>query len=466
VNEIKEAVNLVDVYQEFTKNFLTLLDSVQGRSTFKCLKSLKKFQQLDSEKIRKIQLERLRHLLRFSYEHVPYYHKVFRENNLKPHDIQDLADLEKLPILTKDIIRKNFQELIATNYSAKGTVLCSTSGTTGEPICFLKTKQQQSWENAAGYLATSWYGFDPGYKHALLWALPSSLSVWQKKLNFLVREKVLNTFKMSQETLRQFAREMTTFKPDVLRGYSTMLHFFAHFAKEEGIEIRPRSVVATGEDLVDYQRREIQDVFGCDSFSFYASREISAIAAECFTHEGYHVMDSNVVLEIIKDGLQIHTEETGMIVLTGLTNYGMPLIRYQIGDLARLSTEKCSCGKSLSLIKKIDGRISDILIDVNSYYSASPSAHYVFKGLPVKQYQIVQETAEKIKIKIVRGEGYSEKDAEVITQRVQQYLGTFNVTFEYVYCISPQRSGKMRVIKSQLPRKRLSNVFSYPCNTN
>ena len=452
-------MTIMNVHQALTKELFTpLLEHRQGRESLKQYEVLKKIQWFSPKEIEKIQLKRLKHLLKVSYEYVPYYRKVFRERKLKPSDFHDLEDLKKLPILTKDILRNNFWKLTSTN-CPRGTKLYSTSGTTGEPVNFLKTRKQVSWENGAGYLITSWYGLDPGYKHGLIWALRSPLAVWQRKLNILLRQRILNSFQMSNDSLHKFARELTTFKPEVLRGYSNTLHFFAQFVRKAGFEIRPKVVVSTGEALASHQRQEIQDVFGCDVFSFYASREISAIAAECHAHRGYHIMADNVILETIKDGFSVDCDETGVITLTNLCNYAMPLIRYKLGDLGSLSCEKCSCGIGLPLLKSLDGRISDILVDSNSRYSATPSAHYVFKNLPITQYQIVQNRKGEIQILIIPDEGFSENDVNTIRQRVQQYLGSFEVSFKYVKSISRHKAGKRRVIISQVPCLKLLDTL-------
>lgn len=437
--------------------FIPLLDFKQGRASIKCFEELQRFQWLPSDEIHKIQRRKLKALLKFSYDTVPYYHRVFRELKLKPSDIHDLCDLEKLPILTKDVLRKNFWDLISTKYNSGQLEVCSTSGTTGEPVSFIKSPHQKSWENGAGYLLTSWYGFNPGYKHAVIWALSSPLSVWQKKLNILLRQRVFNSFQMTREGITSFARELATFKPEVLRGYSNMLHFFALFVKKNNIEVHPGAVVATGEELLDYQRRDIKDVFGCDVFSFYASREVSAIAAECPMHQGHHIMADNLILETIKDGLPLESEEIGAITLTNLCNYAMPLIRYQLGDLGSISTEKCACGRTLPLLTSIDGRISDILVDRHSKYTASPSVHFIFKGLPVEQYQIIQESEHGLIIKLVRGKTYTEQIEKTILQRISKYLGSFDVVFDYVDLISFHKSGKKRVIISNLPMSSIIN---------
>jgi phenylacetate-CoA ligase len=258
---------------------------------------------------------------------------------------------------------------------------------------------------------------------------------------------------MSQGKIRKFAYELIKFKPDVLRGYGSAIYFFAQFIKKEEIKVNPKIVITTGDGLMGYERQQIREIFECDVFDFYASREISAIAAECPTHQGYHVTAENLALEIVKDGEPVADGETGIVLITNFNNYAMPFIRYCIGDLAKSSGEKCSCGRNLPLIESIEGRMSDVLVNANGTYTASPSAHYVFKGLKIRQYQIIQEDYEQITIKIVKEKGFSERDIQSILQRTREYLGPFKVNLEFVNSILQEKSGKRRVIISRVPFK-------------
>ena len=177
------------------------------------------------------------------------------------------------------------------------------------------------------------------------------------------------------------------------------------------------------------------------------------MAAECPEQTGYHIMSPNVILEFIRDNQPVSLGEMGKIVVTDLHNYAMPFIRYENGDLGMPSDEKCPCGRGMPLMKGVVGRVTDILV-IGDKFISSPSLTLLFKDLPIKQYQLVQETETEITIKIVKGDGYCDKHTEQIRSLIQNYLGSnINITIELVTAILSSESGKYRFIISRVPLK-------------
>jgi phenylacetate-CoA ligase len=193
-------------------------------------------------------------------------------------------------------------------------------------------------------------------------------------------------------------------------------------------------------------------------YDYYGSREIGAMAAECEEHNGFHISAENVAMEFLRDGEQV-SEESGLIYVTNLRNYGMPFIRYEIGDVGKPSLESCSCGRGLPMIESLEGRASQFMAvrdkDTGKIIPVSTAAPGIIGNLlmyvPVNSYRIVQESLEKIVIQVVAGEEYSQKDTDFLVNHLNEYLrGRITVEVNKVDYLPPLPSGKRSVFISKI----------------
>ncbi len=435
-----------------------LFTKVTGRDDFwRYYAELEKSQYLSSEEIRGIQLTRLKALLNHAYDNVPYYRRRFKEAGLKPEDLRTADDLARLPILTKKDIKANFNDLVAVNFPGKEMIPYSTGGSTGEPLQFYVTRQAKRWGSAAAFRAYKWYGYEIGDKAAYLWGarrdLPAKRRMTNQLGNLFFRRIYLDAFNMSETELKYFVLRLTEFKPRAIIAYASAAYLLARYVKQRGIEgVTPKVVITQAEKLFDHQRQLIKDMFSCEVFDFYGSREVSAIASECPRHNGYHISAENVVLEFVRDNEPVPPGDIGKILVTDLNNYAMPFIRYENEDLGVSSDSVCSCGINLPLMKSVEGRITDTLV-IRGKFISSPALTLVFKDMPVDQYQIMQESEDKIVVKIVKGSGYTDADTLVLSELLQRYLGTIEVNIVFVDSIPVGPSGKHRFIASKVPLK-------------
>jgi len=419
---------------------------------------LQKTQWFKREEILDIQRKRLRSLIKHAYENVPYYHALFKERDLRPEDIKTVEDLNKLPTLTKNDIRNNSSDIIAKNFLRSQMISYSTGGTTGEPLQFCVTKEYENAAYAAELRAYGWAGYKLGDKYALLWGSPRDIRELEKlrsKIeNFFARCVILDAFEMSKESMRTFAYRLKEFKPKIIRGYTSPVYLFAKYLLLEGIDsIRPNAVITAAETLFDHERQTIQEAFNCEVYDFYGAREAATLSSECSEHSGYHINAENYVLEFLKEGEYAAPGETGIILVTNLRNYVMPFIRYEIGDLGKPSDEACPCGRGLPLMKSIEGRTIDFLVASDGRLIFGGPI-LIFKDLPVNQFQVVQETREKVIIKIVIGRTYSEEVTGYVLNEMHKYLGKkMRIDIEIVDSIPPTKSGKRRHVISKVPIK-------------
>lgn len=455
---------MVGIYPFFIENLARpVYDLVEGTSIFNIAHALKKTQWLSRDEIELIQAQGLKRLLRHAYETVPYYRRVFKQRSLSPGDIRNVNDLLKLPVLTKDDIRKNFVNMISRRYPRNRLISRSTSGS-GDKLFFHLDRGAPSWESAAAYRAYGWAGYRLGNRCCMLVGSSEDIEMQRKWVNrvqyALARIFPTNTYVMSDEALNRIATMLQRFNPEIIRGYTSSIFMVAKHLTERGIEsVRPRAVITAAETLFEDMRAEIEGAFGCPVFDNYVSREFSAIAAECEEHRGYHISSENVLLEFVKERKHVAPSEDGVILVTGLRNFGMPFIRYQIGDVGRPSDGDCGCGRGLPMMSSLKGRVTQYLAvyDPRSKHIVPVSAtnpgvfSTALKHVPIDSYRIIQESLDEFLIKAVKRRGYTEEHTEQIKMILRRYLGDgISIDIEFVDYLPPLPSGKRSAFISKI----------------
>ena len=375
----------------------------------KCLDELEKSQWWSRSELLELQNQRLTQLIKYTYDNVPYYRRIFDERALKPSDIQDSEDLVKLPVLTKPLIRTHFDELKARHFPAKEAVRLTTGGSTGEPLVFYRTRHDQIDRGyAALQRAWGWAGYQMGDKVARLAVRRPYKSTMHKfsqiSKSLFLRTLLLNAAEVSVKTLPFFYQMLEEFSPKFLQGYPSALYLLARFIEREGKpKFQPQAIIARSEQLYDYQRELFTKVFQCETYSSYSSWEVRAIAAECSEHLGHHIAAENIVVEIVDDrGELVPLGREGRITITNLHNHAMPFIKYDIGDVGVASDIVCPCGRGLPMLAKLSGRTTDVIFTKSGRIVVGTALNHVFHNAPgVEQYQLLQENYEGVLVKLV-----------------------------------------------------------------
>jgi phenylacetate-CoA ligase len=448
------------LYSQIFENFvIPVFDLARGTSRYQDGKVLEKTQYFPIDQLREMQNMSLRALVKHAYETVPYYRRVFTERNLFPSDIKTTDDLSKLPILTKSDIRKNFSQLISTDFNSSRLVPYSTGGT-GSPLKFYITRESMSWEVAAEYRAYSWGGYKRGDSCFLFWGSRSDLKAnAARKLSYFVERKIMcDPFLLSDEALENVSKILRKFNPKVIRGYATSVYVLSKYLLKNDIRVNPKVVITGAELLSGFMRKTISEAFDCPVFDFYGSREIGAIASECEKHSGYHISSENVILEFIKNGEAVQSEE-GQILLTNLRNYGMPFIRYQNGDVGTSSNDACSCGRGLPLMKALKGRTSQYLAKLDPktgkvvpIEASVIMDHFMtFLKSPPESYRIVQEKLAQLELYVVSGKDYPKESISIIVKELQKLFGpNTKIDVNFVDALEPLKSGKRTPVISKI----------------
>jgi phenylacetate-CoA ligase len=425
------------------------------------LADLRESQWLSTEKMRELQLGKLRKLVLHAYKHVPFYRDRMREMGIVPDDIRSLDDLSKLPFLTKDDVRKHLYFSIMSDNHDKAEILkVTTSGSTGEPfVCFVD-RAQLEFRWAATLRSMEWTGWRFGDRQLRLWHQTIGMSKTQVVREFadamLSRRKFIPAYEMSDETLRKFIAAIEEFEPVLLDGYAESFNFLAKYLQEHGgMKIRPKGIISSAQTLPEGSRKAIEEAFGCKVFDKYGSREFSGIAYECEAHVGHHVVGEGYIVEVLKDGQPAAPGEIGEVVITDLNNYCLPFIRYRIGDLAEAldSNETCACGRGLPRIGKIEGRVQSIIIGSRGQYVPGTFFAHLLKDYDhsIRQFQIVQTDRGAITFKVVKGKRYSDETLAEVLRVLHQFLGEdMKIDVDFVDNIDMVRTGKRLATVSKL----------------
>ena len=336
-------------------------------STLACLDTLLAHERCTRRELQAVSNNRLNRIIAYAYDNVPYYRALLDRGEISPAAVKTSADLQRLPPLTKRLIQANFDDLTA-RVSVPGTRQASTGGSTGEPLRFLTTSDVKAWHDAAKLRFWRYAGLELGTRHALMWGSTFDLKRLQsgsaRLERFLGRQLLLDAHTLSEERLDAYAARLVRYRPRVIHGYAQTVHAIARHLLARGISVPTvRSVITSAETLYPQHRAVIEKAFGCKVFNRYASRETALEVQECERHEGMHISIDTAILEVVDDeGRRVEEGASGKLLVTDLTNFAMPLIRYQIEDVGVATREFCSCGRPFPMIKSIEGRVSDQVI--------------------------------------------------------------------------------------------------------
>lgn len=431
-------------------------EMVKGHTTVAVLRAMEQTQWLSRDRISALQVSRLREFLLEVHKHVPYYRDLFDRINFLPEEITSLADLQRLPLTEKAVIRANTDRLKADN--STDLARFNTGGSSGEPLIFYIGNNRISHDVAAKWRATRWWEVDIGDPEIVVWGSPIELGA-QDRVRY-IRDKILRTrlipaFEMSQQRVDGFIREIRSVRPKMLFGYPSALAHIARHAEEHGIRMDDLGIkvaFATSEKLYDHQRECIQKVFGCPVANGYGGRDAGFIAHQC-PQGGMHITAEDIIVEIVDgDGEVVPNGDAGEIVVTHLATNEFPFIRYRTGDIGVLSDEQCACGRGLPLLQEIHGRTTDFVVAQDGTILHGLALIYVLRDLTgVREFKIIQEDLNNLEVKIVPDENYSNGDEEIIQTEFKKRLGqNVQINIEYTETINKERSGKFRYVVSKV----------------
>jgi len=259
---------------------------------------------------------------------------------------------------------------------------------------------------------------------------------------------------MSDHVISDCLNTIERLKDGLVVSYASSIYVLARWIQEQGYDsVRPRAIVTHAETLLPHHRRVIEEAFRCPVFDLYGlGGEGMHVAAQCEQRGAYHVTMENVIVEFVADGVPVGPGVRGEIILTGLDNYGMPLIRYNTEDVGVASGQGCPCGRGLECIKSIGGRRSDVVIAPDGTVLNAIFFAMLFDEIGgIDQFQILQEVPERITVYLIRNSAFTQADARRIQQFIRTAAGeSFGVHLKFVDEIPLSPSGKRRYIISEV----------------
>jgi len=397
-----------------------------GRRVHRNLKDLLYTQWLPLEELQALQLRKIQHLVAHAYTNVPFYRQRFQEAGIDPSDIKTLDDFRRIPVLTRDDVQRNLKSLVAKNIPSSALRPDATGGATGEPLRFYNTIEHIYWKWAGQSRIRSWFGLEPGCKQAYIagrdFAIPHARS--EKIRVWFRRQKWLNSFDMSREKMQAFAETLVRFQPQLIVGYNSSLWLFAQYLEQTGFTgIHPKVVIGAADKLYDFERELIEKVFGCSVRDCCSGREVGVMAVQC-PEGSMHVPAELNYLEVIANGQPAKPGELGEVIVTSLTNFGMPFIRYKNGDLARPEDQSCPCGRSLPVLRELVGRTSDFFTTPDGRLISGLYFVRKMRGCPgVKRYQVHQSSVDKVEIIFEARDDLDQDWLESRRREIQAHLG-------------------------------------------
>ena len=447
---------MLSALHRMTASGLYRLDKMRlgERSVLSYLRQFERTQYLPIDELRQLQLARLKSIVQHAQSNCSFYERRFAEYGVDASSLSDQSSLADFPILEKRHIQRHRQEIAAADWPVEDRLENRTGGSTGEPLELYVDRQRKCSREAATLRHNRWAGWRTGDKIAHIWGAAFDLrsdGLKHRLRNLLVDRSIyFNTGRITEQKILAFHQALKRFRPRIIHAYAKSAALVARYLKSQGLPAYgPEAVVTSAETLMDEDRQVIEEVFECPVFNRYGCREVSVVASECEQHDGMHIMSEGIHVEVVKHDTPAAPGDSGSILVTDLLNYAMPLIRYRIGDVGALKDTTCSCGRTLPLLDRIDGRITDFLVGTDGRLVSGPflSLYLIGQRPTLGQAQICQEKAGEILLRVTAAP--TDADVEFIRHTCTESLGPgAKVEFEVVDEITRNRSGKLLLSKS------------------
>ncbi len=452
-----------DYYAFILRNWIyPLAQRMQGRDFHPAMNTALRDQFLSSDELRELQFRKVSALIRHAYQTVSYYRQAFGKVGLRPEGIKTWEDFKNIPLLTKELLRENEGTLISTKPDS-ALYPVTTSGSTGMPLKSMFSQRAALRANVSRIRSLKWWGIELGDREIRMSNTGFSLGRGWRKFNYeyvstpmrnmLMNRKQFSVFTMPPKIMQEYWEAILKFSPRYIFAFPSAYALFANYLHEKGYDGREANlklVVTNAEILHEWQEQLITTTFGCPVAEEYGSVEVGVIA---HSHPcgAMHTMDDAVIVEVIKSN---PNDEYGQVVVTNLDNWGYPIIRYNLNDLAKTiqNGHDCSLGIGLGKLEGLMGRDQDVIRLASGrivYYLYFHELIYQVRG--VRQYQVIQKKPDLFEIKIIpEGESFNHEQENYIQDVVREHLEGSTISIKIVDNIPKDPSGKLRYVISEV----------------
>ena len=429
---------------------LPMAEIVKGTNSYQWRRRIEEMASWGPEQIQAWQEERLHALIVHAYNHTKYYRWIMDERGLKPEDIRTATDLRKLPIITKQIAREHFNEIVPDNLFSFRYREGKTGGTTGEPMFYYCDEDTWGYVTAAKIYYWRTYGYQYGEPFAAM----GSASLFAKtpplvrRIYDMIRNEVpMNTVNLTDELCEKYISIIREKKIRYIYGYAASIYIFTQYIATHGIDLKQiEGVFTTSENLTDEYRTLIEETYECKVRDCYGARDAGITAYETDYH--CYEVGYNTIAEIINP----IEPNTGTLLSTNLINYTFPLIRYQFGDEVELAPTSEVQNYNGQVIKRIIGRTSDVMRLENGHNMTATGFSMIMKEFDVKAFSFNKTGENEVTLTIERDiTKYTKAQEDEINRAIHLYIGVdAKLNIEYVDKFEALRNGKRRYFMNNL----------------
>lgn len=397
---------------------------------------------------------RLRAIVRWAYDTVPYYRRVMDEAGVPPGEVRTAADLLRLPVLTRRDLKVSLEELVSRSARRRDLASTETSGATGVPVRFYRDRRTFPFDQASLWQMLAWAGVSPSDTMAVLRGKARPGTLWYRMTGSLYFPAELL---FNQDAAATFAL-LERIQPDFLYGHPSRLHMLARMAMtaDRPLRLDLQRIIYTGEQMREETRGLLSQAFGVPIFGRYGCKEFSGAVAQTCAAERWHITTEGLVVEIGTGGPGERTAapaERGRVIVTDLRNRVMPFIRYEMADLAVAGNQDpCPCGCTWPVLGALEGRAAE--------YVETPTGRQVPCSMLQRrlsrhadllwEYQLRQERPDELEIWVVPRDHVGPEMADVLVAEVRDLLGpSMAVRVVPVAAIPRESSEKQPVLKTR-----------------
>lgn len=439
--------------------FWPLMERYKGNRVRTYLQKMQQFQYESAAQIAAVQKDKLTQLLVHAVQTVPAYkdYKEELEQQMKDPFWDPRAFMPKIPVLTKGDFNDRRDEYLSSSADRSQLIANQTGGSTGTPTRFYLDRVTVEHYEASRWRGLGWHDIHIGDRSVMLWGSSIELSqakrrsyVWKER--FLKNRIVVSAYDLEEARLGEYVQKLRRFKPKYLYGYASALSLFAEMLlRNESYRKRIpalRAVVSTSETLHPHQRESISKAFGCTVVNEYGARDGGILGFEC-EQGSLHIPAENCYLEVVDmvTKLPVTAGQRGLLLVTDLNNFAMPRLRYELGDVASIREQPCSCGLQLPVLNRVEGRETDVFVtlDGTHVYGAFFN-RLILQTDSFRSFQMIQHAPDRLTIKLVKHPTlYQAQDEFNFVDSVQNVFGkSTQIVVEHVEEIPRTASGKLR----------------------
>ena len=426
-------------------------DLAFGQKMMRRLSYLEEAQWMSSEKLHLLRDRSLRELIKVVYDELPFYRDLMDKASVKPSEIKKAADLCKIPIVTKQMLRLAYPDGV-TRDTGKKFHESRSSGSTGANFSVRLDSETAGWYRASFLLALGWAGWKIGEPH-LQTGVTLNRDLSRRMKDALLNCHYFSAYDLTDSHLDLCLNILERHSIRHLWGYPGSLYCLARRAMEQGWNQPLRSIVTWGDNLYDHYRKTIEEAFGTRVTDTYGCSEGMQISAQCGVDRTYHVHALDVIVEYLDDNEEpVAPSQLGNLIVTRLHPGPMPLIRYKVGDVGIAGdTRMCACGRGYDVMESIQGRDTDIVFTSSGNRLIVHFFNAILENFEeISMFQVIQESLDSIILRVVPSGEFSVRTHQRVVEALREGGADLNVELELVAEIPLPPSGKRRFIISQL----------------